>query len=77
MSSKGRSIERTSDHFAVIDHGVLVGELVAISDSQLIDSLSLLLFSISQNSNQKRTGSRDEKPYGYYGLLDQWIWLSF
>ena len=44
VSSRGRPIEGSSDHFAVVDHGELVVQLVAAGETRGVDHLSLQCF---------------------------------
>ena len=75
MSSRGRPVERSSDHDSVVDHRELVVQFVAAGETgggrRLV--LAVLLKdplsdaqgshgSISQNPSQKGSGSRIETP---------------
>ena len=90
MGSNGLPIERSRDHLAFIYHGEVVVELVVTGEAGRGRRLVVAVFfkeslkdahdspdSISQNPSQKGTGSLDETPKGYEGLLGRWIWLGF
>ena len=44
VGSRGRPIEGSSDHFAVVDHGELVMQLVAAGEAWRADALCLQWF---------------------------------